>query len=89
MKHQTIFSNGLIEFELPSECVSDCSGMGDATEAVEHWQRELNLNLNREHMITELSEYGAWDDFDTATNETLEQRLIWLGACDINEELFD
>lgn len=76
-----------LEFKLPHDCVLDCSGPGPADDAVAYWQPRLNLNLNREKMISELREYGAWEQEELASlsNSDLEQKLIWLAANDIRE----
>jgi hypothetical protein len=76
-----------LEFKLPQECVLDCSGPGPADYFVCYWQPRLKLNLNREKMISELQEYGAWEPEELAglSNNTLEQTLIWLAANDIRE----
>lgn len=86
-KHWASFN--YIEFELPEECVQDCSASGPVDDAVEYWQRELKLKLDRNKMILELQEYGAWDRAELAqmSDDDLEQKLIWLGAGNISEQL--
>ena len=76
-----------LEFELPREAVEDCHHQGACDEDVEYWQGKLGLNLDREKMILELREYGAWDDeeLNALDNDDLEQKLIWLAAGDIQE----
>lgn len=76
-----------LNFELPVDCVEECSASGSVDSAVEYWQQQLKLNLNRNDMILELAEYGAWTDNELAEldDSELEQKLIWVGACDISE----
>lgn len=49
-----------LEVELPADAVADCSHPGPCDDDVEFWQQKLNLNLDRELMIKELKEYGAY-----------------------------
>jgi hypothetical protein len=78
-----------LEFELPIEAVNDCHHQGACDEEVEYWQSKLNLNLKREPMIKELREYGAWssEELSAMSNDDLEQKLIWLAAGNIQEDL--
>ena len=77
-----------LEFELPIEAVNDCSHQGECYHDCQHWQKELNLNLDRESMIKELSEYGAWsgDELNGLDDAELEIKLIWIGAGNIQDE---
>ena len=77
------------EIDLPEECVKDCSHQGRCDEDVEYWQTKLNLNLNRSDMIKELSEYGAWEnnELEALSNDELEQKIVWIGACNISDDL--
>jgi len=77
-----------LEFELPLQAVIDCHHQGACDEDVEYWQGKLNLKLDRSNMIKELQEYGAWtlDELNDLSNDSLEQKLIWLAAGNIQEE---
>lgn len=55
---------------------------------------EADVRANMEHvewladddrLRAMLKEYGAWDDLDTASQETLRMRALWCAACDISE----
>lgn len=35
----------------------------------------------------ELREYGAWDTIELSDNEQNRARIVWIAACNINEEL--
>jgi hypothetical protein len=80
--------NYLPEFQLSHETVLDCSHQGRCDEDVEYWQGKLNLNLNRELMIKELKEYGAWslNELNALDDDELEQKIIWIAACNIKDE---
>ena len=75
--------------DMPDEAVSDMSGSGDQTESVEYWNTKLKVDAERSDIESELDEYGCWEDLKTADIDTLTERIIWLAACDINEEKGD
>lgn len=83
------------ELNLPIAVVLSCSQPGkDASEDVKDALRrypslladirDLDQFLVRE----ELAEYGAWDEDELADDEKNAERLVWLAACDLKEELF-
>ena len=91
MKNKIVYAQfNLFEIALPQEAVDDCSRQGRCDEDVAYWQPKLNLNLDRESMILELKEYGAWstEELKALDNSELEQNLIWIAACNIKEEQF-
>ena len=73
------------ELQLPHECVTDCSAQGAVDDAVEHWQKELNLGFDRQVMIEGLLEFGAWDEqeLNELDDDELEQKVIWTSCPDI------
>jgi len=85
IKYHTTFN--YLDFALPHQAVTDCHHRGACDDDVEHWQKKLNLNLDRDKMILELKEYGSWelDELNALDNADLEQKLIWLAAGDIQE----
>lgn len=85
--HWAIFN--YLEFQLPDDCISDLSGSGDCTASCEYWQSELKLNLNRDAMISELKEYGAWSEqeLNDLPNSELEMKCIWIAAGNIADDL--
>lgn len=83
------------ELNLPIAVVLSCSQPGkDASEYVKAALRrypslladirDLDPFLVRE----ELSEYGAWDEEELADDEENAERLVWLAACELKDELF-
>jgi hypothetical protein len=69
----------------PADCVDDCSGPGNADDAVSFWVDKLNFDgpawLIREH----LRGYGAWDRAQLCDHRENLQRLLWLWCNDIHE----
>ena len=43
--------------------------------------------LDPDQVRAELAEYGAWNDDDLQDHAQNLQRVLWLGVCDIWEEL--
>ncbi len=83
------------ELNLPIAVVLSCSQPGkDASEDVKAALRrypslladirDLDPFLVRE----ELAEYGAWDEDELADDEKNAERLVWLAACELKDELF-
>lgn len=83
------------ELNLPIAVVLSCSQPGkDASEDVKAALRrypslladirDLDPFLVRE----ELSEYCAWDEEELADDEENAERLVWLAACELKDELF-
>jgi hypothetical protein len=83
--HYAYFNH--LTFQLPIEAIYDCSHQGQCFPEVEFWQGQLNLNLDKDAMISELKEYGAWENLHDMSHEELEQKIIWIAACNIREEL--
>jgi len=75
------------EFDLPDECIEDCASQGDVTKSVKYWQSILNLHLNKDLMMYELKEYGAWSAIELieSSHANLECKLIWIAACNLKE----
>ena len=80
-------SSGKIEFQLPGECLIDCSASGSVDDAVDCWRRELLLDLDPDLVRSELREHGAWDDEELQDDQANIERLIWIAACDIKESI--
>ena len=75
--------------ELPDEAVADCSGSGQKDENVKFWAKKINRNENISPAIlsAELKEYGAWDESERADDEKNWERIIWMAANNISEEM--
>ncbi len=73
--------------DIRDECISDCSGQGDVSQAVEYWREKLNFTVNRNKAIQCLAGYGSWSRSELAksTDEQLADRILWLACCNFNE----
>jgi hypothetical protein len=80
---------GMIELTLPIEAVLDCSHPGPCDDDVEFWQSQISVSYSRDILIEHLMEYGAWmrKDLAALSDDELHQKIIWLAACDLREEL--
>ncbi len=76
--------------DIPQEAIDACSGPGDASSAVAHWAKELAFVVPRKLAVDYLNEFGAWDDLETTSIETLTERVFWIACGDMrdNEEWF-
>lgn len=73
--------------KIPKEAVRDCSGPGQADEAVKHWRKKLNFEVPRQKAIQYLKEYGAWDldELNALDDEELAEKVLWIACGDIKE----
>ena len=70
---------------VPREAVRACSHQGDCLADVQAWLPKCRDWAADATLRAELKEYGAWDDLDTATTETLRERVLWCACGDIRE----
>ena len=84
MKSYTAYFNRFT-IKLPRDCVVSCSRQGHCDKDVEFWNRRLNLDLPTDQLRAELKEYGAWDSAQLDDHNANLHRIIWIAACDINE----
>jgi hypothetical protein len=73
--------------QLPKECIQDCSRSGDVSNQVKYWRIKLNFQVCRNNAIRCLEGYGAWDDLESASDETIAERVLWLACGDFSEYL--
>lgn len=76
----------LVSGQFPADCIESCSTSGSNDDAVEFWVSKLDFSPPRDLMERYLGEYGAWDDLQTASDETLAQRVLWTAMHDIREQ---
>lgn len=85
-------SSGRIEFQLPMECVTDCSHSGPCDDDVFNWtfKLEKHLPFDCSLMVRELLEYGCWTkhELEALTRFELQEKLVWIAANDISEEIY-
>ena len=72
-----------LDFQLPQSAVDEVPAVGSAGD-IEHWQKELQLGLDRKAMIIQITYYGI-DDADDMSTALLECYCIWLAAGNISE----
>lgn len=79
-------SNGWFIRKFPSQCVKDCSAMGSVDESVKYWIKKLGFFARRDLAIEYLDAYD-WDEdnLNEVSQETLNERILWLACCDIKE----
>ena len=78
--------DGAIEVKMTLEQAQSASHQGDCAEDVKALVRKLDLALDPDAVRAALGPYGAWDDVALADDRENMQRLIWIAACDLNEE---
>ncbi len=74
------------EIEMPAECVQDCFHQGSCDAEVAHWHSKGAVDFSRisdESLRAELKEYGAWEPEELEDRGDNEQRVLWIGAGDI------
>ena len=79
--------HGWFNGSIPEEAVEECSRGGqDAIEPVKKWVAELGFKVPRDLAIKYLSEFGAWDDLESESDDELANKVFWLACGDINEQ---
>ena len=71
--------------ELLSDLI-DCSGPGDASDAVEYVLNRWDIGGEPLDCAAMLYGYGPWDKDDLRDHKQNLRRLVWLSACGIAEE---
>lgn len=74
---------------MPLECVQDCSHQGACDDDVAHWAPKLTIDVTPDDIRAELKEYGAWDAEELADDEANKERLVWLAAGSIQENMHE
>jgi len=80
-------SSGMVEFQLPGQCVIDCSHSGQCDDDISHWLAKLDLDLDPDKLASELREYGAWDQDELSNHDDNLARILWSAACDLSETI--
>jgi hypothetical protein len=76
------------ELKLFPQAVEDCYHQGDCLSDVQFWLdkiREIN-QIDDVKIKEELKEYGAWDDEELNDINKNWEKIIWLGAGNIQED---
>lgn len=81
-------SSGSVEFQLPGQCIIDCSHSGQCDDDVEYWLTQLDLSeIDPACLASELGEYGAWDEEELQDHDLNLARIVWIAAGDISEQV--
>jgi hypothetical protein len=92
MSTYTAYFNCIDGIELPYDVVHNCSHSGPCDEDVKRAmklpevQSELS-KINPDQLIKELSEYGAWEPYQLANHNDNLERILWIAAGNIMNEL--
>lgn len=84
MNHTASFNR--FEIELPDECVNDCSHQGQCDDDVAYWVPRITFP-DAELIREELKEQGAWDTEELADDEQNKNRILWIAAGNVKDEL--
>jgi hypothetical protein len=81
------------EISLTKEQASSCSHQGDCSEDVRaliRYNKSIARQLDKlspDDIRAELKEYGAWDTEELADDEKNRERILWIAAGNISEEM--
>lgn len=77
------------EIAMPLEAARDCSESGSVDESVAHWAGKIVRPdaCTPKALAAELKEYGAWEAEELADDAANWNRIVWIAACDISENL--
>jgi hypothetical protein len=79
-------SSGHEIVRLTREQAKQCSHQGDCLPDVLAVLPNVTWLCDDAELRRMLDEYGAWDDLETCTQDTLRQRALWCACNDINEQ---
>jgi hypothetical protein len=78
------------EIEMTVEQAKSASHQGRCDDDVKQIVNELRPQLDKiepELIAAELKEYGAWDEIELSDHEANLNRIVWIAAGNINEEV--
>ena len=90
MRTKWNYSNYGNDLRLTTADAANCSHSGDCESDVmevmnKPYIKKQLTSIDKNQLIKELSEYGAWDDSELQNHETNLMRWIWISAADIME----
>lgn len=84
--HDVLFNR--FTLTIPDDAMRDCSGQGRVDEAVKFWVTKVRWDgIDPDDIREELREYGAWDEEELEDDDENRERILWIAACNIREEL--
>lgn len=87
------FTGNYLEFQIEKDhveniAISGCDGLPLVTNAMKDKELKKELmSLDKQAIVNELSEYGAWDNEELLDHESNIIKLLWLAAWDISENI--
>lgn len=73
--------------ELTKDQTLSASHQGDCTNDVQQLLTKHQLEkISDEDLKAELREYGAWDEKELSNRQDNEERILWIAACNIDED---
>jgi hypothetical protein len=92
MKTYATYFNYIGSIELPYDVARNCSHSGPCDEDVKRAMKlpEIQAELqeiNPDDLRKELKEYGAWDENELQSHTDNLERILWIAAGNIMEEL--
>lgn len=89
-----VFFNYIDSLLLPRDVIKACSHPGPCDEDVQRCmdmpEIECQLSkINPDDLRKELREYGVWTDEDLADHQTNLERILWIAAGNIQDELHE
>ena len=84
-----IASFNRFEIEMPEDAVRDCNHSGECDDDVKFWASRITRSacITPEKLTAELKEFGAWDETELMDDAANWQRIVWISAGDIQEEI--
>ena len=84
--HHAMFDR--FELTMTDDVMWECSGQGRVDRAVKYWVTAIKWDdINPEDIQDELRKYGAWSDEDLRDEDKNRERILWIAACNVREEL--
>ena len=90
MRTKWNYSNYGNDLRLTTADAIKCSHSGDCESDVKEVMQKAYIkkqltSIDKNQLIKELSQYGAWDDNELQNHETNLIRWVWISAADIME----
>ena len=90
MSHPAYFER--FTLAIPAQAIADCSQSGDVSGPVAHWVSAPEISaqydsIDPADLAEELRGYGAWDDAELANHAANRERILWVAAGGIRDEL--
>lgn len=93
MKKTTYF-NYIGGLSIPDWVVDSCPQSGDVTSSIKEFMQDEEIKaelakIDREELIKELTDYGAWDDEELSDHRENLMRILWIAIGNIQDGEYD